>query len=149
MAQTQCAALLQATGLTVREIGEALGINFTAVAKTLKTPEAQEIVAAIREVAKQEIVANALLMQRKILAGAAEMPVDRDHAGAHSQLATALKTHYMTAAHAAGEATERTEAKVLSLTLDERKAALQKLHESRGRKALREKEAAAKAALVP
>jgi lambda repressor-like predicted transcriptional regulator len=148
MAQTQCAALLKATGLSLREISEALGINVNAVSRALRAPEAQDIVAAIREVAKQEIVANALQMQRNILEGALTMPVDRDHAGAHSQLATALKTHYMTAAHAAGEATERTEAKVLSLTLDERKDALKKLHESRGRKASREKEAAAKAVQV-
>ena len=76
-----------------------------------------------------------------LMEGALETPADKAHAATQKQLAEAAKTWYMTGAHAAGEATERTESKVLALTLDERKQALQALHESRGRKAAREREA--------
>jgi len=129
---------LRAAGATVDKVADALGISPSTAQKILRREDSQKVMALVREVSKVEAVTNGLLLQRRYMDALRRLPLDRDHANAHRQLAAAFATIFDKAALAAGEATERTESKVLAITLDERRLLRDQLRDSQELRIARE-----------
>lgn len=130
-AKEKAAIALRAAGATYATICEALELSPNRVRSLMRADESKRIIQVVREASKLELVTQELLLQRKYLDTLVRTPVDRDHAHVHAQITKALATIYDKAALAAGEATERSETKNITITLDAKRELLEQLLESR------------------
>ncbi len=130
-AKEKAAVALRAAGATFETICEMLDLPFNRVRTLMRSSETKRIMQVVREAAKLEAVTQGLVLQRRYLDTLARTPVDRDHAHVHAQITKAFATIYDKAALAAGEATERTETKSITITLDAKRELLEQLLESR------------------
>jgi hypothetical protein len=127
----KAAIALRAAGATYDTICEALDLPKNRVRNLMQSEESKRIMQVVREAAKLEAVTQGLVLQRKYLDTLARTPVDRDHAHVHAQITKAFATIFDKAALAAGEATERSETKSITITLDAKRELLEQLLESR------------------
>ena len=121
---------LRVAGLSLSDIAHELGISPGTAGSILKQDENRAVMHLVRNAAKLEAVVQGLRIQRRYLDKLETLPIDRAHAGVHSQIATAYGKIYDKAALAAGEATERTETKTIALTLDMKKEMFEALRDA-------------------
>ena len=127
----KAAVALRAAGATYDTICEMLDLPKNRVQSLMRSDETKRIMQVVREAAKLEAVTQGLVLQRRYLDTLSRTPIDRDHAHVHAQITKAFATIFDKAALAAGEATERSESKTITITLDAKRELLEQLLESR------------------
>jgi hypothetical protein len=127
----KAAVALRAAGATFDTICDMLDLPHNRVRNLMRSDETKRIMQVVREAAKLEAVTQGLVLQRRYLDTLSRTPIDRDHAHVHAQITKAFATIFDKAALASGEATERTETKSITITLDAKRELLEQLLESR------------------
>lgn len=137
---------LRVAGLSLSDIAHELGISPGTAGAVLKHDENRAVMRLVRDAAKVEAVVQGFRIQRRYLDKLETLPIDRAHAGVHSQIANAYGKIFDKAALAAGEATERTESKTIALNIDMKKEMFEALRDAQEMRFAREAIAAERTA---
>jgi DNA-binding CsgD family transcriptional regulator len=129
---------MTAAGAGPSMISEALDIARKTVYNVLRKDENKKVVQIIRDAAKTHAVAGSFKLQKKYLEALDTLPVTKDTAATHQRIAAAFAILDKAAALAAGEATERTESKVISINLTEKREMVEQLRAARELRSERE-----------